>query len=303
MKTLLILLTLSASAAAQTTPPQVKMADLPPDTVVGTVNGKKITAGELLRIVEGVPPVAKKAFEQNPKQFLKEYSWYTYLQNYAVKNKYDQTTPYKEKLDFYRMLTLVEASLNEARKEVSVSADEQKQHYDANKDSYKEVKAKLIYIPFSATQVQGAKQLSEAEAKAKAELIAKQARGGANFVELVKKHSQDPGSVAQNGDLGVPVRKGTPQIPEPMKNAVLALNAGQVSDPLRHENGYYVFRAESAGVLPYDQVKEDIYRELKERGFAAWQEKTKSEASVTFEKEEYFQPSQAAPAVTPSPSK
>ena len=60
---------------------------------------------------------------------------------------------------------------------------------------------------------------------------------------------------------------------------VLALKAGQVSEPFRHQNGYYVFRAESAGVLPFEKVKDEIYKELKDVGFAEWKEKTKAESS------------------------
>ena len=116
-----------------------------------------------------------------------------------------------------------------------------------------------------------------------------QARGGVDFVKLVKEFSQDKASAGQNGDIGMPVRKTTTQIPETMRNAVLALKAGQVSDPVRHENGYYIFRAESAGVLPYEKVKDEIYKELKDVGFNRWKEKTKAQSSVQFDNEAFFQ--------------
>jgi parvulin-like peptidyl-prolyl isomerase len=74
-----------------------------------------------------------------------------------------------------------------------------------------------------------------------------------------------------------------------MKNAILALRPGKVSDPIRHQNGYYVFRAESAGVLPFEKVKDEIYVELKDIGFNEWKEKTKAESSVQFTNEAFFQ--------------
>ena len=191
-------------------------------------------------------------------------------------------SPYKEILAFNRMLTLVQAKWNHEYLQVNVTPEEQKKFYDERIDRFRETKAKLIYLPFTG-------EGGEAEAKAKAEKIAQQARGGVEFVKLVKEYSQDQTSAGQNGDIGMPIRKTTTQIPETMRNAVLALKAGQVSDPVRHENGYYVFRAESVDVLPYEKVKDDIYKELKDVGFNQWKEKTKAQSSVQFENEAFFQ--------------
>ena len=46
-----------------------------------------------------------------------------------------------------------------------------------------------------------------------------------------------------------------------------------MSEPLRHQNGYYVIRVESAGVLPYDKVKDEIYKELKDVGSTSGKKK------------------------------
>jgi parvulin-like peptidyl-prolyl isomerase len=116
-----------------------------------------------------------------------------------------------------------------------------------------------------------------------------EARGGVDFVKLVKEYSKDSSSAAQNGDIGFPVRSTTAQVPENMRTAILALKQGQVSEPLRHQNGYYVFRAESVGVLPYDKVANDIYIELKDVGFNKYKDKTKAESNVQFANEAFFE--------------
>ena len=257
------------------------------DAIVAEVNGQKLTAEDVKKILAGTPAQARATFFQNPEQFMKEYAWYKHIEGLAARRKLDEQSPYRELLEFNRMLTLVQAMYNQANTDVVVQREEEKAYYDANKDKFREVQAKLIYIPFSA-EGDGKKVLNEAAAKAKAETIVKQARGSADFVKLVKEHSEDPGSVAQNGDVGTGVRSTTAHIPEPMRKAVLALQPGQVSDPVRHENGYYVFRAESADVLPYEKVREEIYKELKTAGFRKWQQKTQAESSFKVTNEELF---------------
>jgi peptidyl-prolyl cis-trans isomerase C len=265
---------------------------LPPDAIVAVVNGRKLTADEVKKMVGTVPPQAQRAFANNPQQFMREYAWYMHLQDLAQKREIDKESPYKERLEFQRMLTLVQAMYDVATRDVLVSREEEKKHYDENKEKYSEAQAKLIYIPFSsdsgAAPPAGKKVLTEEEAKTKAESVVKQARSGSDFVKLVKENSEDVGSVAQNGDIGTGVRASTTHIPEPMRKAILALKVGEVSDPVRHENGYYVFRVESSGVLPYEKVREEIYKELKQAGFKNWQQKTQAESAIQFSNEEFF---------------
>jgi parvulin-like peptidyl-prolyl isomerase len=254
----------------------------PPDAVVAIVNGRKMTADEIRKMVSPLPKQVQQAFVNDPQQFLKEYAWYELQQAAAVKSKLDHESPYKELLAFQRMMTLVQAERDDVYLKISVTPEQQQKHYETNKQKYRETQAKLIYIPFGAAG-------SESEAKEKAQKVVQQARGGVDFVKLVKEFSQDSASAAQNGDMGIPIRTTTTQVPEAMRNVILMLKPGQISDPLRHENGYYIFRAETAGVLPYEKVKDDIYKELKDAAFTEWEKKTKAESSVQFENEAFFQ--------------
>ncbi|HUS08595.1 MAG TPA: peptidylprolyl isomerase [Bryobacteraceae bacterium] len=295
MKTCGALFVIAASLFGQATPvpPMAIPSSIPPATVVAEVNGKKMTAGEIQRIVQNSPPQVQQAYSMNPKEFLRQYAWYSVIEDLAMKNKLDQKSPYKDQLAFYRMYTLVQGQFAEMNVQVPVSAEDQKQYYDKNKDKFRETKAKLIYVPFSKTilaapDAKGKKLLTEAEASTRAAEVVKKARAGEDFVKLVKEYSEDPNSAEKGGDLGLGIRPTTNQVPEVMKNAVLALKEGDVSDPIRHENGFYVFKAQSTGVLPYDQVKDEIFRTLKEQGFQKWQQETKNQSSVKFENEAFF---------------
>jgi peptidyl-prolyl cis-trans isomerase D len=74
-------------------------------------------------------------------------------------------------------------------------------YYNAHKSEYsvqEQAKARhiLIQVP------QGADAKTDAAAKAKAEDILKQIQNGANFADLAKKNSDDPGSKDSGGELG-----------------------------------------------------------------------------------------------------
>jgi len=78
-------------------------------------------------------------------------------------------------------------------------------------------------------------------AKKKAADIAAQARKNpAQFGELAKKLSQDPGSAAQGGDLGFFARDGS--MVKPFEDAVFSLKTGEISDPVQTDFGWHVIK-------------------------------------------------------------
>jgi parvulin-like peptidyl-prolyl cis-trans isomerase-like protein len=66
------------------------------------------------------------------------------------------------------------------------------------------------------------------------------ARRGANFGQLARQHSDDPGSKGTGGYLGVSER-GDPFVPE-FKDAAWGLGPGQMSDVVRSSYGFHVIR-------------------------------------------------------------
>ncbi len=102
-------------------------------------------------------------------------------------------------------------------------------------------------------------------AEAKAEKIAEQARQpGADFAALARADSDDDGSKAAGGDLGW-VEKGA--MPKPFEDALFAMQAGQVSAPVRTEFGWHVIllrEIKTGTQATFEQVREQLAKEQAE---------------------------------------
>ena len=257
---------------------QQPAASLTGDTVVVTLNGRKFTADQVRALVAGAPQQVQTYFKQNPKQFLREHAFYLFLMEYAEKNGLDKTSPFKEAIEFQRMFILTNAALNHRIAGIKVTPEEQKAYYAANEAQYKEARVRMIYIPFTDPA-------TEEAAKTKAAAIAKRVHDGEDFVKIAKETSEDP--TGAGGEFTV--RSSSSQPPEHMRKVLLNLKSGDISDPLRHDNGYYVFRVESSDVLPFDKVRDEIYKQIQNARFAEWQQEGRAQTSVQFDNEAFFQ--------------
>jgi peptidyl-prolyl cis-trans isomerase SurA len=84
---------------------------------------------------------------------------------------------------------------------------------------------------------------ARAAARAKAESLLVQISKGADFAELARKYSQDPGSGAQGGDLGWNRRGG---MVKEFDEMMFALPVGRVSPIVQTDFGYHIIRVDRA---------------------------------------------------------
>lgn len=147
---------------------------------------------------------------------------------------------------------------------VQVSDAEAKAFYDQNTDKMKrpervQVSHILIGVPNDATAAQ------KAAAKKKAEDLLQQIKNGADFAELAKANSDDPGSKPRGGDLGW-ISRG--QTVKPFEDAAFALKPQQVSGVVESPFGYHIIKQtdhQDAGTVSFDEAKPRIVDFLKQQ--------------------------------------
>ena len=304
MKSISVLFAVFAVIGAAQTPGS-DAPKLPPETVVAVVDGKNLTYGEVEKYLHGLPPQMQQNALRNRREFVRQYALMMRLSAAAEKSKLDEKSPYKESLAFNRMNILMQAAINQTYENITVQLEDQQKYYEANKSQYEQSKLKVIYIPFSSgasgAAADGKKHLAEEEAKAKAEKLVKDIRGGADFVQLVKENSEDSISKAKDGDFGAFSRSDN--LPESIRSVVFALKAGEVSEPVRQPNGFYIFRAEAVSEKPFSEVRDKIYTELKNARLRDWMEAETKSLNVKFENEQFFSPPAIPSPGAPLPSK
>ena len=143
-------------------------------------------------------------------------------------------------------------------------------YYNAHQADYQvpeEVKTRHILI----TVPKGADAKTDAAAKAKADGLLKQIQGGANFADLAKANSDDPGSKAQGGELPmIP----TSSLDPAYAKAAMGLNPGQTSGVVRSQFGYHIIQTEekqAAHTKTLAEVKDEIAGKLSAQQFATAQ--------------------------------
>src|SRR6185437_10238691 len=114
----------------------------------------------------------------------------------------------------------------------------------------------LIKVPANAD----AKTVAAAQKKA--EGILQQLQHGANFADLAKQYSDDPGSKVQGGELGFIQHGAT--VPE-FDRTAFALQPGQLSGVIRTQFGFHILQTEEkqpSHVKPIDEVHDQILANL-----------------------------------------
>lgn len=173
-----------------------------------------------------------------------------------VKASYDQNKS-KYQVPEKRVVRYALLDLMQLRQNAPVTDDELKVIYQQNIQQYQvpnRVHAEHILL---MTVGKTDAEVDEIKKKA-ADILAQTQKKGANFEELAKKYSEDPGSKAKGGDLGWLVQGQT--VPE-FEKAAFGLGKGETSGLVRTQYGFHIIKVldkETAHTQPFEEVKNAI---------------------------------------------
>jgi peptidyl-prolyl cis-trans isomerase D len=114
-------------------------------------------------------------------------------------------------------------------------------HYEAHRADFSSptmVQAEIVQIPLHVGPEE------DATARAEAERIVREARSGQDFAQLARDYSEGP-YADRGGDMGQDV--AVSRLPPALQPVVATLEPGQVADPIRDGNTYFIFKLLNRG--------------------------------------------------------
>jgi len=237
------------------------------------------------------------------KQFAEDFLRMKLLANKGMQENLQNDPDVVKQLNLMRENLVATAEVKKIESSLPITDADTKKAYDENKKDYEQVTARHILIAFKGSPAAqaGKKELTEDEAKAKAEDLRKQLVAGADFAELAKKESDDISSGAQGGSLG---SFGHGQMVPEFEKAAFDTKAGEISPVIKTQYGYHILKVEKHDLTPYENVKATLEKGIKQKKLQEAIDSIKNTAKPVFN-EAYFPPppppAEAKPA-TPAPA-
>jgi parvulin-like peptidyl-prolyl isomerase len=284
MRLFLCVLGLTAGLFAQTpiaAPAPPAATGEPPksgDTIV-VINGKAWTRQEWDQFVDGLPENTLSTYKTNPTEFVRQLAILDHLTAKAEREKFLEKDPYLMRYWLERR-KLVATFYQEHTQNMTIATDEEvRAYFDKSQDRFTTVTLKMIYLSPPAAATDGT-------VRTKADGIYAELMKGADFVRLVREHSEEPGSKARDGDLGTLSKSDA--LPDEVKAVVFAMKKGDISKPIAVTNGVYIFRCEEAKTEKFEDVKETLRTEVRQRKYIEWFDGERKKADVKFVRQDYL---------------
>lgn len=231
-------------------------SDWTAETVVATVNGRNITLGNLISALSGLPP----QYQGLPDEalmtgLLDQLVDQTLLADTVSTDPAEDPLAVRIAVENERRGTLASLAVQERIGKPLDDAEVQAA-YDARVAEFEPAKE------WNAAHILVA---TEEEAKD----IKAQLDGGADFATIAREKSTDPGSGANGGSLGW---FGAGQMVPEFEAAVVALQPGQISDPVKSQFGWHIVRLDEVrdSTPPsLDQLRPEIESELRQKKLEA----------------------------------
>lgn len=161
-------------------------------------------------------------------------------------------------------LEYIEVRGEDQAADTPVSEADARAHFEQVKSRFTAAERRLashILVEVPAGADAAAQQAAQAKA---ADIAARAKQPGADFAALARAESDDPGSNQGGGDLGW-IETG--MMAGPFEDTLFAMQAGQVSDPVRTDFGWHVLQlreVDAARPVAFEDVREEMEREVRD---------------------------------------
>ena len=238
-----------------------------PDPVLARVNGSEIHESDLKLAEDELGPSLPAQMDPATRRD----SLLNYLIDMKIvakaadDRKLGDSDDFKRHLEFARQRLLMDTLLDADGKAALTDEAEHKVYEDAVKQvsTEQEVHARHILV----------------ETEEEAKQVEQELKNGADFAELAKKKSKDPGA-SDGGDLGFFTKDQ--MVPE-FSAVAFSLEPGKISDPVKSQFGWHIIKVEekrNRKPPDFEQVKPQIVNYLTRKAQGATVEKLRAEAKV-----------------------
>ena len=235
-----------------------------PDRVVVAVGDLTITAAQFDQIIDALPEQYRAvARGSGRKQFADNVVRIAVLAQEGKRRKLDEIPAYRTQSMFEDANILANITYEEIGKNAKLDEADVRKYFEAHKAEFEQVRARhiLIRVQGSPSPVRpGQKDLTEAEALAKAQDLRKRIQAGEDFAQLARQESDDTGSGANGGDLGF-FRHG--QMVPSFEQAAFGLQPGEVGEPVKSPFGYHVIKVEARESKSFEEVRPELERRMR----------------------------------------
>jgi len=180
------------------------------------------------------------------------------LKDFFSKHRAEYLTEEKRSFD---LVVVDEARVAES---FAVTDADLRTMYAANQDRFRTPERVQVRHILLTTTGKSKDEITKIEAKAND--LLKQLKAGANFAELAKKNSDDPGSGSKGGELGWVVRG---QMVKNFEEASFNQKVNELTAPVKTEYGFHIVQVtakETAHLRPFEEVKAELTMERKKSG-------------------------------------
>ncbi|MCX7192173.1 MAG: SurA N-terminal domain-containing protein [Proteobacteria bacterium] len=214
------------------------------------------------------------------------------IKAYYEQNQKEFQVPEQVKVEY------VKFSIRELMAKADVKTEDVRKYYDEHLSEFstpEQRQASHILLTVAAT----APQAEQDKVKARAEQLLRQVKQApAKFAELAKQNSQDPGSAANGGDLGL---FGRGMMVKPFDEAVFALKVGEISALVKSDFGYHIIKLtaiKASNAAPFDEVSAAVMAKLRQQNAAdSFAELADKFSNAVYEQSDTLKPAAALAGV------